>query len=62
MSICPWIEAGIVAEFDLAGCPVYFDLVGKVKDDMRGSRGGGGASAEHRAKWQVAEGGSVAED
>lgn len=50
-----YLEAGIVAEFDVAGCPVYFDLVGKPKDETRGSRGGGGASAEHRAKWQVAE-------
>ncbi|WP_414664249.1 ribosome biogenesis GTPase Der [Horticoccus sp. 23ND18S-11] len=57
-----YLEAGVVEEFDLAGCPIYFDLVGKVKDEMRGSRGGGGASAEHRAKWKVAEGGDVAED
>lgn len=50
-----YLEAGLVEEFDLKGCPVYFDLVGKVKDEMRGSRGGGNASAEHRAKWQAAE-------
>ncbi len=24
-----YLEAGLVAEFDLAGCPIYFDLVGK---------------------------------
>ena len=57
-----YLEAGVVAEFDLAGCPIYFDLVGKVKDEMRGSRGGGSASAEHRAKWETAERGEVAED
>jgi GTP-binding protein len=57
-----YLEAGIVAEFDLAGCPIYFDLVGKVKDEMRGSRGGGGASAEHRAKWKTAEDSGLAED
>ena len=57
-----YLEAGVVAEFDLAGCPIFFDLVGKVKDEMRGSRGGGGASAEHRAKWETAERGEVAED
>ncbi len=61
-----YLEAGIVEEFDIGGCPVYFDLVGKPKDEVRGSRGGGGASAEHRAenkaKWRVAEGGDVAEE
>src|SRR3954468_2723025 len=57
-----YLEAGVVEEFDLKGCPIYFDLVGKVKDDMRGSRGGGSASAEHRAKWKVAEGGEVQDD
>jgi GTP-binding protein len=24
-----YLEAGVVGEFDLAGCPIYFDLVGK---------------------------------
>ncbi len=58
-----YLEAGIVAEFDLAGCPIYFDLVGKKKDETRGSRGGGNASAEVRAeKWKLAEGREVAED
>jgi len=28
-----YLEAGLVAEFDLAGCPIYFDLVGKEKHD-----------------------------
>jgi GTP-binding protein len=50
-----YLEAGIVEEFDLKGCPIYFDLVGKQKDETRGSRGGGSASAEHRAKWEIAE-------
>ena len=60
-----YLEAGIVEEFDLKGCPIYFDLVGKVKDEMRGSRGGGNASAEvrgHTAKWKEAEGDETAED
>lgn len=57
-----YLEAGVVEEFDIKGCPVFFDLVGKVKDETRGSRGGGNASAEHRAKWEVAERGEVAED
>jgi GTPase len=51
-----YLEAGLVDEFDLKGCPIYFDLVGKTHDETRGSRGGGSASAEHRAKWQQAEG------
>jgi GTPase len=58
-----YLEAGIVEALDLKGCPIFFDLVGKVKDEMRGSRGGGNASAEHRAKWEIAEAGeSAAED
>lgn len=58
-----YLEAGVVEEFGLQGCPIYFDLVGKVRDETRGSRGGGNASAEHRAKWQVAEDqGGLAED
>ena len=24
-----YLEAGLVEEFDLAGCPIHFDLVGK---------------------------------
>lgn len=35
-----YLEAGLVDEFDLKGCPVFFDLVGKV----RGEPGGGGKS------------------
>jgi GTP-binding protein len=54
-----YLEAGLVDEFDLKGCPIYFDLVGKQKDETRGSRGGGFASAEQRAerpaKWKAAE-------
>jgi GTP-binding protein len=60
-----YLEAGLVEEFDLKGCPVYFDLVGKVRDETRGSRGGGGASAESRAarpKWEIAEDKGVSED
>jgi GTP-binding protein len=57
-----YLEAGLVEEFDLKGCPIYFDLVGKVRDETRGSRGGGHASAEHRARWKVAEDEGVAED
>ena len=57
-----YLEAGLVEEFNLKGCPIYFDLVGKTKDEARGSRGGGHASAEHRAKWEQAERNEVTED
>jgi GTPase len=57
-----YLEAGLVDEFDLKGCPIYFELVGKTHDETRGSRGGGHASAEHRAKWQQAEARETLED
>lgn len=57
-----YLEAGLVAEFDLAGCPIYFDLVGKVKHADRANLIGGSESERHRAKWQVAEGGETSED
>ena len=60
-----YLEAGLVEAFDLKGCPIYFDLIGKPKDEMRGSRGGGNASAEFREnkpKWAEAEDREVAED
>jgi GTPase len=58
-----YLESGVVEAFDLKGCPIYFDLVGKPHDDTRGSRGGGHASAQHRAKWKTAEqAGDVVED
>ena len=28
-----YLEAGLVKEFGLNGCPIYFDLVGKEKHD-----------------------------
>ncbi|MBI4621680.1 MAG: ribosome biogenesis GTPase Der [Verrucomicrobia bacterium] len=50
-----YLEAGVVKEFDLAGCPIFFDLVGKPRDETRGSRGGGHASAAHRAERTLGE-------
>lgn len=51
-----YLEAGLVEEFDLKGCPIYFDLVGKAKYDERGQPGSGrGEPRGHRAKWEVAE-------
>lgn len=31
-----YLEAGLVKEFDLDGCPIHFDLVGKKKQDIAG--------------------------
>jgi GTP-binding protein len=33
-----YLEAGLVEEFNLGGCPVYFDLVGKPRDETRTGR------------------------
>ncbi|MDR0902371.1 MAG: ribosome biogenesis GTPase Der, partial [Opitutaceae bacterium] len=33
-----YLEAGVVEEFGLGGCPVYFDLVGKTYDENRTGR------------------------
>ena len=60
-----YLEAGLVDAFDLKGCPIYFDLVGKMRDDVRGSRGGGNAAAAVRPappKWKVAERETLPED
>ncbi|MBL9188774.1 MAG: ribosome biogenesis GTPase Der [Opitutaceae bacterium] len=61
-----YLEAGIVAEFDLAGCPIFFDLVGKEKHAERTGRPEGRALAkpsEHKPKWKAAEeSGGLAED
>jgi GTP-binding protein len=42
-----YLEAGLVEEFDLAGCPVYFDLVGKSREtDRPPARGDRAEAAE----------------
>lgn len=57
-----YLEAGIVQEFGLAGCPVYFDLVGKPKHEPGMSFSAireAQEQARHRrpkAKWAKAEG------
>lgn len=51
-----YLEAGIVEEFDLKGCPIYFDLVGKERHAERTMPGAGGEERnEPKAKWEVAE-------
>src|SRR4051812_38613776 len=49
-----YLEAGLVEEFDLKGCPIYFDLVGKEREETR-TRPQGSGPEEHRPKWQQAE-------
>ncbi|MBI5691489.1 MAG: ribosome biogenesis GTPase Der [Verrucomicrobia bacterium] len=52
-----YLEAGLVDEFDLKGCPIYFELVGKVRDEERLARIAGAAEAAKRPvpKWKRAE-------
>jgi len=52
-----YLEAGIVEAFDLAGCPVYFDLVGKEKHEPGTPYSGKAARGEagHAPKWKVHE-------
>ena len=51
-----YLEAGLVKEFDLAGCPVYFDLVGKEKHEPGTPFTGKAARAEaHTPKWKAGE-------
>ncbi len=54
-----YLEAGLVKEFDLNGCPVYFDLVGKEKHEPGTPYTGKAAKAEraeaHTPKWRASE-------
>ncbi|MDR1788961.1 MAG: ribosome biogenesis GTPase Der, partial [Opitutaceae bacterium] len=44
-----YLEAGLVAEFDLAGCPFYFDLIGKPKHAAGAPYTSGNTLAARRA-------------
>ncbi len=56
-----YLEAGLVKEFDLAGCPIYFDLVGKEKHEPGMSFSAIRAAQEkaknqpHTPKWKATE-------
>ncbi|HVU23478.1 MAG TPA: ribosome biogenesis GTPase Der [Opitutus sp.] len=51
-----YLEAGIVKEFDLAGCPVYFELVGKEKHEPGTPYSGKAARGEAMTpKWRTQE-------
>jgi len=51
-----YLEAGLVEAFDLAGCPIYFDLVGKEKHEPGTPYSGKAARAEAMTpKWRARE-------
>ena len=53
-----YLEAGLVEEFSLNGCPIHFDLVGKVRDSERIARieaSATQAASGARPKWRKAE-------
>ncbi len=56
-----YLEAGLVEEFDLAGCPIYFDLVGKERHAERTGRPED-EDKPHRPKWRAAEQSELTED
>jgi GTPase len=52
-----YLEAGLVEEFGLNGCPIYFDLVGKEKHEPGTPYSGKAARGEaaHKPKWKASE-------
>lgn len=51
-----YLEAGVVEEFDLKGCPIYFELEGKKREDRSGEIPTGEASKARPApRWKKAE-------
>jgi len=53
-----YLEAGLVDEFSLNGCPIHFDLVGKERDSERIARieaSAAQAASGARPKWRKAE-------
>jgi GTP-binding protein len=50
-----YLEAGLVEEFSLQGCPIYFELVGKPKGGLRASEHGIGRERILKAKWRLQE-------
>jgi GTP-binding protein len=51
-----YLEAGLVDEFGLNGCPIYFDLVGKEKHEPGTPYSGKEARGlAHRPKWKAGE-------
>lgn len=58
-----YLEAGMVDEFDLHGCPIFFELEGKKREDRSGEiPSGESAPARPAPKWRQAEGRETLED
>lgn len=58
-----YLEAGLVEEFDLAGCPIYFDLVGKEKHEPGTPYSGKAKRGEALTpKWKAGEEAAAADD
>lgn len=58
-----YLEAGLVEEFDLHGCPISFELVGKPKKTPRGEHLANEREIEqHSARWKTAEKRETLED
>jgi GTP-binding protein len=58
-----YLEAGLVQEFDLAGCPVFFDLEGKKREDRSGEIPTGNYTPKRaEPKWKQAEKHETLED
>jgi GTP-binding protein len=49
-----YLEAGLVKEFHIEGCPVFFDLIGKPKGGLRASEHGAGRDRP-ASKWRQQE-------
>jgi GTP-binding protein len=56
-----YLEAGVVEEFGLNGCPVYFDLVGKEKHEPGTPYTSKNKLEAHVPKWRAAEAGDDTE-
>jgi GTP-binding protein len=58
-----YLEAGMVEEFDLAGCPIFFELEGKKREDRSGEIPSTEQRKERAApKWKKAEERETLED
>ena len=58
-----YLEAGLVEEFDLHGCPIFFELEGKKREDRSGEIPTGETKPSRPTpKWKSAEGRETLED
>jgi GTP-binding protein len=58
-----YLEAGLVEEFDLHGCPMYFELIGKERHaDRHPGSAAGEDNPDYVPRWKQAEGRDTLED